>query len=229
MSVSPTHAFVVTIDGPAGSGKSTTARLAADQLGYTYLDSGALYRAVTLAVLHKQVNLLDEKQVTELAADLHIKLQASHNGLRVYMDGHDVTLEIRTPRVTEAIAPIAANPGVRKALLDAQRQFAQQGGVVAEGRDMGTVVFPDADCKFFMIASIEERSRRRQAELAGKGMDLSLAEIAEMIAHRDQTDSNRASAPLRRPEGAIEIDTSKLSIEEQVELVVRKVRNKRGA
>ncbi len=229
MSLTDKKAFVVTIDGPAGSGKSTTARLAAEKLGYTYLDSGALYRAVTLAALQKGVDLLDEKQVTQLAAELKIRLQAASDGLRVLMNGNDVSQEIRTPKVTEAIAPIAANQGVRQALLDAQRQFARQGSVVAEGRDMGTVVFPDAECKFYMIASIEERSRRRQAELAAKGIHLSLTEISEMIIQRDKTDSSRTASPLRRPKDAVEIDTSSLSVDEQVELVVRKVLKKRGS
>jgi CMP/dCMP kinase len=219
-------ALIITIDGPAGSGKSTTARRVAEKLGYAYLDSGALYRAVTLAALEENIDLQDEQQVQRLAGKISIELRAADCGLQVFLGGRDITLDIRLPAVTEAIAPVAANPGVRRALLASQRRFAQTGGVVAEGRDMGTVVFPDADLKFFMVASIEERARRRQSELAGKGINLSLSEIMSMIEQRDQNDSRREHSPLRKPEQAMEINTSCLSIDEQVDLVIREVYKK---
>ncbi len=224
--MTPAHGrtVIITIDGPAGSGKSTTARRVAEELDILYLDSGALYRAVTWAGLDRRIDLSDGEQVTALAERLSIELRATGSGLQVVVDGRDVSMAIRTPEVTEAIAPVAGNAGVRRALLQTQRNMAQQGSLVAEGRDMGSVVFPDADLKFFMVASIEERARRRQAELAAKDIQIELAELIAMINHRDQTDSEREHAPLLKPEGAIEIDTSALSVAEQVQLVVAQAR-----
>jgi cytidylate kinase len=224
MTAATRRSVVITIDGPAGSGKSTTARRVADALGIVYLDSGALYRAVTWAALDRKIDLSDEQLVTDLAERLDIVLRATANGLQVLVDGADVSAAIRTPQVTEAIAPVAGYAGVRSALLQTQRTMALQGSLVAEGRDMGSVVFPDADLKFFMVASIEERARRRQAELAGKGIELDMATLIAMIGQRDQSDAGREHAPLLKPAGAIEIDTSSLSVDEQVQLVVEQAR-----
>ncbi len=221
--------FIITIDGPAGSGKSTTARRVAERLGYNYLDSGALYRAVTWAALHQNLDLQDSEAVAQLAEQLNLDMQAVEKGLRILVNGRDISLEIRMPEVTQAIAPVAANPGVRRALLDAQRRFGDQGGVVAEGRDMGTVVFPDADVKFFMVASLQERAKRRQAELAAKGVAVPIEELMNALQQRDDSDSRRTHSPLLRPHEAIDIDTSRLSINEQVELVIREVLKKRNA
>lgn len=216
--------LVITIDGPAGSGKSTTAREAAAELGFVYLDSGALYRAVTWAGLDGKIDLSDEARVTALAERLDIVLRPVADGLQVLVNGEDVSSAIRTPEVTKAIAPVAGNAGVRRALLPTQRNMALQASLVAEGRDMGSVVFPHADLKFFMVASITERARRRQAELAAKGLQIVMAELIAMINQRDQSDAGREHAPLIKPEGAIEIDTSALSVAEQVELVVAQAR-----
>lgn len=221
--------FIITIDGPAGSGKSTTARRVAERLGYSYLDSGALYRAVTWVALQQHLELQDSERVTRLAEQLSLDMQVVENDLRILVNGRDVSHEIRLPEVTQAIAPVAANPGVRRALLETQRRFGEQGGVVAEGRDMGTVVFPDADVKFFMVASLQERARRRQAELAAKGVPVPLEELMNALQQRDDSDSRRTHSPLLRPQEAIDIDTSRLSIEEQVDLVIREVLKKRNA
>lgn len=229
MTACPGKSFIITIDGPAGSGKSTTARRVAERLGYNYLDSGALYRAVTWAALHQNLDLHDSEAVAHLAEQLDLDMQAMEKGLRILVNGRDVSHEIRMPEVTQAIAPVAANPGVRRALLDAQRRFGDQGGVVAEGRDMGTVVFPDADVKFFMVASLQERAQRRQAELAAKGVAVPLEELMHSLQQRDDSDSRRTHGPLLRPQEAIDIDTSQLSIDEQVELVIREVLKKQNA
>ncbi len=221
--------FIITIDGPAGSGKSTTARRVAERLGYSYLDSGALYRAVTWAALQQNLDLQDSERVARLAEQLDLDIQAVESGLRILVNGRDVSHEIRMPEVTQAIAPVAANPGVRRALLGTQRRFGEQGGVVAEGRDMGTVVFPDADVKFFMVASLQERAKRRQAELAAKGVAVPLEELMNALQQRDDSDSRRTHSPLLRPQEAIDIDTSRLSIDEQVDLVIREVLKKRNA
>jgi len=221
--------FIITIDGPAGSGKSTTARRVAERLGYSYLDSGALYRAVTWAALQQNLDLQDSERVARLAEQLDLDIQAVESGLRILVNGRDVSHEIRMPEVTQAIAPVAANPGVRRALLGTQRRFGEQGGVVAEGRDMGTVVFPDADVKFFMVASLQERAKRRQAELAAKGVAVPLEELMNALQQRDDSDSRRTHSPLLRPQDAIDIDTSRLSIDEQVDLVIREVLKKRNA
>lgn len=221
--------FIITIDGPAGSGKSTTARRVAERLGYSYLDSGALYRAVTWAALQQHLDLQDNERVTRLAEQLNLDMQVVENGLRILVNGRDVSHEIRLPEVTQAIAPVAANPGVRRALLETQRRFGEQGGVVAEGRDMGTVVFPDADVKFFMVASLQERAKRRQAELAARGVAVPLEELMNALQQRDDSDSRRTHSPLLRPQEAIDIDTSRLSIDEQVDLVIREVLKKRNA
>lgn len=214
--------LIITIDGPAGSGKSTTARLVAEGLDYLYLDSGALYRAITLAVLQAGIDPNDAERVTELAQSVSLELRSGGNGLQVLLDQEDVTDAIRMPAVTDAIAPIAANPGVRSALLDLQKHLAATGGVVAEGRDMGTVVFPQADLKIFMVATIDERARRRQQELEEKGIRVSLQELKGSICERDKNDSSRAHGPLARPENAVVVDTSTMTIDQQVELILKK-------
>lgn len=214
--------LVITIDGPAGSGKSTTAKRVAEKLSYLYLDSGALYRAITLAAIRQRVDLSDPKALTELAERCLIHFAYHRDGIRVFLDDEDVTEAIRMPKVNKSIAPIAGNEGVRKALLQRQREMGVKGGIVAEGRDMGTVVFPSADLKFYIIASISERSKRRQKELMNMGVDADLETIKSNLHQRDKDDSSRAISPLLKPEHAIEIDTTRLTIEQQVDLIVSK-------
>jgi len=212
--------LIITIDGPAGSGKSTTARRVAEILGYHYLDSGALYRAVTLAVLRRGVDPKDQSAVPMVAQQCRIRLQTDERGTRVWLDEEDVSEAIRLPEVAHHIGPVAGNPELRRVLLQRQRELARLGGVVAEGRDMGTVVFPDAELKFFMIASIDERARRRQTDLAKLGHSMDLDSIRETIQRRDEDDRSRDASPLRKPDGAVEIDTTRLTIGQQVRLIV---------
>lgn len=215
---------IVAIDGPAGSGKSTTARLAAQRLGYLYLDTGAMYRAVTLKALREGVDVRDEEQVAKLAEDARIDLVMRDGKLTVLLDGEDVTEAIRMPEVNRNIGPVADNPEVRRILVERQRQMGARGGVVAEGRDIGTVVFPDAEVKLFLTALPHERARRRHKELLGKGVNLPLSNVLEEIEKRDQEDMSRPVGALRKAPDAIELDTTGLSVEEQVAEVVRLAR-----
>ncbi len=220
--------FIITIDGPAGSGKSSTARRVAEKLGFLYMDSGALYRAVTLAALEQNTELNDPGQVKALVHRCQIDLKKSNQELLVCLDGRNVTEHIRSPEVTRSIAPIAAMPEVRKELVNRMREMAKEQSLVAEGRDMGSVVFQRADLKIFMQATIEERAHRRQQELLQKGIHLSLQELVDGIKRRDHSDANRSHGPLVKPQDALVLDTSAMTLDEQVDWVVEKAR-KRGA
>jgi cytidylate kinase len=203
--------MVVAIDGPAGAGKSTVARALAHELGFTYLDSGAMYRAAALAVLERG------GAASEAAERADIRL-----GERVVLDGRDVTVDIRTPEVTEAASRVAANPGVRAALMRKQRELLSSGDWVAEGRDIGTVVAPDAPVKVFLTADAEERARRRAEELGGD-----VATVLRDQALRDAQDSTREHSPLRLAPGAVELDTTGLSVDEVVKRIVALVERAR--
>jgi cytidylate kinase len=220
--------LIIAIDGVAASGKSSTARLVAEKLGYLYLDSGALYRALTLKVLWKGIDPADEDGVAALARATTIQLEQKGAHLRVLLDGQDVTEEIRAPEVAEKIGPVAANRAVREQMVALQRAIGAQGGVVAEGRDIGTVIFPNADLKFYFTASLEVRARRRQAEYAARSVQAPLEELAAQLQRRDQDDARRAHGPLRKAPDAIEVDTTNLTIDQQVEFVLRKVQEHLG-
>lgn len=220
--------LVIAIDGPAASGKSTTARLAAGRLGYIHVDTGAMYRAVTLKVLRAGIVPEDASSVAELLPGTHVQLIPSAHGLRVLLDGEDVSEAIRTPAVTRAVSAVSSQRLVREAMVREQRLMGKDGGIVLEGRDIGTVVFPDADLKFFMVAGINARAKRRQEELAMRGEHIALDVLETEIAERDARDASRAESPLRRAEDAIDIDTSDMSIEEQVAFVVKTVEARRG-
>jgi cytidylate kinase len=213
---------VATIDGPAGAGKSTVARMLADRLGWRFLDTGAMYRAVTLAVLRRGLDPIDAPAVAELAERLTISLPPG----RVLLDGGDITAAIRTAEVTAAIGPVADNPAVRAVLVRAQRAFAAEYDTVTEGRDQGTIVFPDALRKFFLTASPEERARRRHAEMQGAGAvdAASEAEIREAIRRRDARDEARTIAPLRPAEDAVIVDTTGMELDEVVDVLFDAVR-----
>jgi cytidylate kinase len=216
--------FVVTIDGPAAAGKSTTARRVAAGLGFLYLDTGALYRALALRVRRQGIRPEEVPAVVACCRATRLGLEGPPESPRVLLDGEDVSAEIRTPAVSELSSRLAAYAEVRACLVEAQRALARGGAVVAEGRDLGTVVFPGADVKIYLDADLETRARRRHRELAQQGLAVPLGEVREDLARRDERDRGRRESPLRVPDGAVVLDTTALSIEQQVEAVLRAVR-----
>lgn len=211
--------IIIAIDGPAASGKSTTAREIAKKLGYIYIDSGAMYRAITLKALQASVPVENEEQVAELTRKVDLKFGRNHSRTVIYMDGEDVSDQIRTPIIDQKISPVAANPLVRKILVQKQQAIGKEGGVVMDGRDIGTVVFPQAELKIFMVASVQQRALRRQKELEQKGIKVDLDKIAADIEYRDRSDANRLHGPLKKAADAVEIDTTELTIPQQVEKI----------
>ncbi|GAB4528879.1 MAG: bifunctional pantoate--beta-alanine ligase/(d)CMP kinase [Pleurocapsa sp.] len=215
---------IIAIDGPAGAGKSTVTRLVAHQLGLLYLDTGAMYRAVTWLVMASGIEIDDEEAIASLVKDVKIEL-ISPNGanlpIEVLINGREVTQEIRTPEVTAQVSAIAAQSAVREALVTMQQSWGEQGGVIAEGRDIGTNVFPNAELKIFLTASPQERARRRSQDLANQGYEnIDLEQLTQEIQQRDEQDSNRAIAPLKQADDAIELITDGLTVEEVVEKIV---------
>lgn len=217
----------ITIDGPVASGKSTIGYLLAQCLGYLYLDTGAMYRAVTWIALSRGVPVEDEAAVTALAQELHIDVvpPTADDGRQytVRADGRDVTWEIRRPEVDANVSVVSAYPGVRRALVVHQRRIAAAGRVVMVGRDIGSVVLPDADLKLYLDASPQERARRRWLERRARGEDVSYEEVLAMMLRRDEIDSHRAVSPLRVPEGAVVIDTTGLNVEDVLACILRYV------
>lgn len=216
---------VVTIDGPAGAGKSTVSRRLAGRLGWRLLDTGAMYRAVTLAALRAGADLESDEALNDLAAGISIQLPT---GL-VLLDGEDVTADVRGVEVTRASRFLADSPSVRRRLVDWQREFAAENDVVAEGRDQGTVVFPDAMGKFFLTASLEERGRRRHAEFLARGEPVALATVLHDLGERDERDASRAIAPMKPAADATVFDTTGLSLDEVVGRIERAVLDRLGA
>ncbi len=222
--------LIIAIDGPAGSGKSTTAKLLAKKLGYLYIDTGAMYRAVTLFAIKNNI-LNDENKIIELASELDIELKLEDGITKVFVNGKDVSDEIRSLEVNQNVSPVSKIEGVRKILVEKQKQIGKNGGVVMEGRDITTVVFPNADVKVFLTASIDERARRRALEFAQKGQDVDIEKVKQNILERDRIDSSRSVSPLTKSPDAIEVDTSNLTIEEQVDLILtesKKIADKKG-
>ncbi len=213
---------VVAIDGPAGAGKSTVSKIVATRLGYTYIDTGAMYRAVALKVLENK-SPLTEEAIIEAARDVEIDQQSVEGMTKTFLDGRDVSTEIRTPEVSKIVSPVAKVGFVRERLTELQRKMATRGGVLMDGRDIGTVVLPNADVKIFLTASVGERARRRFEELKAKGFDVNLSEIEKDIATRDKIDSEREIAPLKQADDAILIDTTDKSIEEVVAAIIKLV------
>jgi cytidylate kinase len=209
---------IITVDGPSGAGKGTVSRILARQLGFHYLDSGALYRLLGLVVVRHGLEIGVSGDLTPLAENMDVRFEALPNGHNiVLLEGEDVTDELRTEHAGALASKVAENPNVRKALLVRQHEFARFPGLVADGRDMGTKVFSDAQLKIFLTASIEERANRRYKQLLEQGENVSLRALEEQVRLRDERDMNREASPLTIAEDAIEIDTSELSIQESVD------------
>lgn len=212
--------FIIAIDGPAGSGKSTTAKLVADKLGFIYIDTGAMYRAVTyLSLQHNTVD--NPEKVVELLKESEISLSYDNLTTKVFLNNEDISEKIRSLDVNSKVSQISKIPQVRELLVKKQQQIGNTGNVVMEGRDIATVVFPNADLKIFLTAKIEERANRRRKEFISKGKEVSLEEIQENLLVRDEIDSTRDLSPLQKSDDAIELDTSELSIDEQVDKILK--------
>ena len=216
--------FVVTIDGPAAAGKSTTARAVASELGFLYIDTGALYRALALKVQREGIVLDDEEALRRCAESTELDLSGAPEASHVFLDGEDVSREIRTPEVSEMSSRLAAIPVVRRRLVQIQRSLRERGPLVGEGRDLGTVVFPDAEVKIYLDADLETRARRRARELQERGIAAAIDRVREDLERRDARDRGRADSPLRAAPGAIVVDTSGMDIESQVGAVLQVIR-----
>ena len=217
--------IVVAIDGPAGAGKSTIAKLVAEKLGYAYIDTGAMYRSVAWKFLQTGKDF-DEALLSDLAQTMMIEFKPEASVNRVFVDGTEVTEAIRSAEVTANVSRVAAIGAVREAMVAQQRRMGESGGVLMDGRDIGTVVFPNAQLKIFLTASVEERAMRRYKELVAKGQEVDLAQLKEDIASRDKQDSERAISPLRQAEDALLLDTSEMNIEQVTAKILELVEEK---
>ncbi len=218
--------LVIAIDGPAGSGKSSTARLVAEALGYRYLDTGAMYRAVALKMLEQGVDLQDSKAIEEALRDIRIDQNEKDGQVRILLNEKDVTEAIRTPEISLWVGPVSENPTVREFLVARQREMGKKGGVIVEGRDIGTVVFPDAPIKIYLTADLDERARRRVKDLNGQGVDQPEEDVRQALAQRDERDSTREHSPLSCAVDAIVLDTTELALKQQVEKIVALARER---
>jgi len=218
--------MIIAIDGPAASGKSTTAKLVAKKLKVTYLDTGAMYRAVTLQLLRSKIDFVDIDKVSSILDDLIIDM-FDHKGVNIVkINDEDVTGEIRSSNVTKYVSEVSALLSVRESMVVMQREIGHKTDCVIEGRDIGTIVFPNADYKFFMVADIKMRAKRRLKEMKQFGIVKSVKEVISELESRDQKDSSRDNSPLRKAKDAIEIDTSNLSIDEQVDKIIDHIKIK---
>lgn len=217
--------IVVAIDGPAGAGKSTIAKLTAEKLGYAYIDTGAMYRSVAWKFLQTG-KPFNEEFISSLAYNMIIDFKPEANVNRVFVDGAEVTADIRTPEVTGIVSRVAAIGAVREAMVAQQRRMGKVGGVLMDGRDIGTVVFPNAQLKIFLTASVEERARRRYKEMVGNGQKIELLQLQQDIAERDKQDSERAISPLRQADDAILLDTSDMDIQQVTEKIMQLVQER---
>jgi cytidylate kinase len=220
------NGLIIAVDGPSGAGKSTITRLLSKRLGYLYLDTGAMYRAVALAVKRAGVSPDDDDVLTAVCRKVEISFVSTDGCCHVFLDGKDVSSAIRTPEISLLTSKISMKKVVRDILAHRQRELGKDGGVILEGRDIGTVVFPHADLKFFLSATAEERGTRRYLELRAKGEDVQLERTIADVAQRDQQDAQREHAPLRRADDAIDIDSTGLSIEEVVVLMEGRIKER---
>jgi cytidylate kinase len=220
------HKLIIAIDGPVGSGKSTVARRVAELLGYTCLNSGAMYRAVALKAQRRGVALDDAAALERLARETHIDLEGGPEGQHVLLDGEDVSAAIRTAEISLAASQVALVPGVRRVMVDEQRRAGTRGGVVMEGRDIGTVVFPDAGLKIFLEASVEARAARRWREHQDKGDGLTFEQVVEEIRERDLRDRTRETSPLARAKDAVLVDNTAMDAEETARLIAMLARDR---
>ncbi|ULT55495.1 (d)CMP kinase [Neobacillus drentensis] len=218
----------IAIDGPAAAGKSTVAKIVAERLSYIYIDTGAMYRALTYKAINNQLDLEDEASLLDTLLSTVIELKPSNTGQLVILDNCDVTDLIRTSEVTNSVSYVARQPKVREEMVKRQQAFATEGGVVMDGRDIGTHVLPNAEVKVFLLASVEERAERRHTENLEKGFPSDLEKLKEEIAQRDKIDSERAVAPLKKASDAIEIDTTSLTIPDVVEKIMALVNERIG-
>jgi len=218
--------LTIAIDGPSGAGKSTVASSLGRRLGYLYIDTGAMYRSVALGIKEKGIFPGDELAVSQLASSLHITFVTGEEQTRIFCEGEDITEAIRTPEISRLASSISRQKGVREALVQMQREMGREGGVILEGRDIGTVVFPDADLKFYLDAEGDERVRRRYHEMVEKGVDIDFKEIERELVQRDHNDTHRNHSPLKKANDALFIDSTHRSVEEIVEEMVRIVKAK---
>ncbi len=214
--------MIIAIDGPAGSGKSSTAKLVAEKLGIMHLDTGAMYRAITLKCLTQEIPVSDTETIANLVKNTVIEFSGVVPNVNVLLDGKDVSKEIRGDEVTKNVSDYCTIDAVRAELVEQQRKIGHSAHCVGEGRDLGTVVFPDADLKFFMVASVEERAKRRQKDFEKLGIEKSIEELAADIEERDYKDSSRSNSPLVKADDAEELDTTNMTLEEQVDFIAKK-------
>ena len=221
-----THKIAVAVDGPAGAGKSSISKIVAKKLGYLYIDTGAMYRSVTWAVLHNHIDVNNQKAVEALLPELELIMEASDDSCKVFISGQDVTDFIRTPQVNNAVSIVASYKGVRQYLVERQRLMAEAGGVILDGRDIGSVVLPNAELKIYLTASVEARAMRRYLEVKGTVNEQTLEDIKDSVMQRDDMDKNRKESPLIQVEDAVLVDSSEMTFDETVEHILHLVQER---
>lgn len=221
-----THKIAVAVDGPAGAGKSSISKIVAKKLGYLYIDTGAMYRSVTWAVLHNHIDVNNQKAVEALLPELDLTMEASDDSCKVFIAGQDVTDFIRTPQVNNAVSIVASYKGVRQYLVERQRLMAEAGGVILDGRDIGSVVLPNAELKIYLTASVEARAMRRYLEVKGTVNEQTLEDIKDSVMQRDDMDKNRKESPLIQVEDSVLVDSSEMTFDETVEHILHLVQER---